>query len=42
MEQLTGAKIVSLVQNGEMINELKSGQVNGVVLEKPIAERLCC
>ncbi|EMC39884.1 transporter substrate-binding domain-containing protein [Streptococcus mutans] len=37
-EQLTGAKIVSLVQNGEMINELKSGQVNGVVLEKPIAE----
>ena len=37
-KQLTGAKIISLVQNGEMINELKSGQVNGVVLEKPIAE----
>ncbi|EHJ51667.1 transporter substrate-binding domain-containing protein [Streptococcus macacae] len=37
-EQLTGAKNVSLVQNGEMINELKSGQVDGVVLEKPIAE----
>ena len=37
-EQLKGANMVSLVQNGEMINELKAGKVNGVVLEKPIAE----
>lgn len=37
-EQLKGAKIVSLVQNGEMITELKAEKVTGVVLEKPIAE----
>ncbi|MEX2785471.1 ABC transporter substrate-binding protein [Streptococcus sp. H49] len=37
-EQLDGANIVSLTQNGEMINELKNSQVDGVVLEKPIAE----
>lgn len=36
-EQLKGAKIVSLMQNGEMINELKNGQVDAVVFEKPIA-----
>lgn len=37
-DQLKGAKVVSLVQNGEMINELKSSQVDAVVFEKPIAE----
>ncbi|MGT2801385.1 transporter substrate-binding domain-containing protein [Streptococcus henryi] len=37
-DQLEGSKNVSLVQNGEMINELKTGKVNAVVLEKPIAE----
>lgn len=37
-EQLKGAKIVSLVQNGEMINELKNDQVDAVVFEKPIAQ----
>lgn len=37
-EQLEGAKVVSLVQNGEMINELKSGQVEAVVFEEPIAK----
>lgn len=36
--QLKGVKIVSLVQNGEMINELKNAQIEAVVLEKPIAE----
>lgn len=37
-DQLKGAKVVSLVQNGEMINELKNGQVDAVVFEKPIAQ----
>lgn len=37
-EQLTGAKVVSLTQNSEMINELKNSQIEAVVLEKPIAE----
>lgn len=37
-EQLKGAKVVALTQNGEMINELKNGQIQAVVLEKPIAE----
>lgn len=37
-EQLKGAKVVALTQNGEMINELKNGQIQAAVLEKPIAE----
>lgn len=37
-EQLKGAKVVALTKNGEMINELKNGQIQAVVLEKPIAE----
>lgn len=37
-EQLEGSKVVALTQNGEMINELKNGQIQAVVLEKPIAE----
>ncbi|WP_284443912.1 transporter substrate-binding domain-containing protein [Streptococcus lutetiensis] len=37
-EQLKGSKVVALTQNGEMINELKNGQIQAVVLEKPIAE----
>lgn len=37
-EQLAGAKVVSLTQNSEMINELKNSQIEAVVLEKPIAE----
>jgi len=32
------ANVVSLAQPGEAINELKSGQVEGVVLEKAIAQ----
>ena len=37
-DQLSGANVVSLTQNGEMINELKNSQLDAVVLEKPIAE----
>ena len=37
-EQLKGSKVVALTQNGEMINELKNGQIQAVVLEKTIAE----
>lgn len=37
-EQFAEANLVSLVQTNEMINELKSGQVAGVVLEGAIAE----
>lgn len=35
---LTGANVVALAQPGEAINELKSGQVSAVVLEKAIAQ----
>lgn len=35
---LSDANVVSLAQLGEAINELKSGQVEGVVLEKAIAK----
>lgn len=35
---LSDANLVSLAQPGEAINELKSGQVEGVVLEKAIAQ----
>lgn len=35
---LLDANVVSLAQPGEAINELKSGQVEGVVLEKAIAK----
>ena len=35
---LSDANVVSLAQPGEAINELKSGQVEGVVLEKAIAK----
>ena len=35
---LSDANVVSLAQHGEAINELKSGQVEGVVLEKAIAK----
>ncbi|MFC3927823.1 transporter substrate-binding domain-containing protein [Streptococcus caprae] len=37
-DQLAGASIVSLTGTSEMINELKSGQLNAVVLEEPIAQ----
>lgn len=36
--QLKGSKVLTLTQNGEMINELKSGKVDAVVLEEPIAK----
>lgn len=36
--KLVDANVVSLAQPGEAINELKSGQVEGVVLEKAIAQ----
>ena len=35
---MSDANVVALSQPGEAINELKSGQVNGVVLEKAIAQ----
>ena len=35
---MSDANVVSLAQPGEAINELKSGQVEGVVLEKAIAK----
>ena len=37
-KQISKASVVSLASNGEMINELKSGQLQAVVLEKAIAE----
>lgn len=37
-DQIPDASLVSLTSNGEMINELKSGQLQAVVLEKAIAE----
>jgi polar amino acid transport system substrate-binding protein len=37
-EQLKDSKIISLTAMGEAINELKSGQVQAVDLEKPVAE----
>lgn len=37
-EQIPDAHLVSLTQTGEMINELKSAQVDAVVLEEPIAK----
>ncbi len=37
-KQLTSSNIVSLTAMGEAINELKSGQVQAVDLEKPVAE----
>lgn len=37
-DQLKDSKIVSLTAMGEAINELKSGQVQAVDLEKPVAE----
>ena len=37
-KQIPKASVVSLASNGEMINELKSGQIQAVVLEKAIAE----
>ena len=37
-KQIPKASVVSLTSNGEMINELKSGQIQAVVLEKAIAE----
>lgn len=37
-DQLSDSSLVSLASNGEMINELKSGQLQAVVLEKAIAE----
>ncbi|MGT2968631.1 MULTISPECIES: transporter substrate-binding domain-containing protein [Streptococcus] len=36
-EKLTEASIVSLTQMGEAINELKSGQVDAVLLDSPVA-----
>lgn len=37
-DQLKDSKIISLTAMGEAINELKSGQVQAVDLEKPVAE----
>ena len=37
-KQLENANIISLTSMGEAINELKSGQVQAVDLEKPVAE----
>ncbi|MCE2225970.1 transporter substrate-binding domain-containing protein [Streptococcus thermophilus] len=37
-DNLSDSNVVSLAQPGEAINELKSGQVEGVVLEKAIAK----
>ena len=37
-KQIPKASVVSLASNGEMINELKSGQLQAVVLEKALAE----
>ena len=37
-ETVAKASVVSLASNGEMINELKSGQIQAVVLEEAIAE----
>lgn len=37
-DNLSGANVVALAQPGEAINELKSGQVDAVVLEKAIAQ----
>ncbi|MGT2961366.1 transporter substrate-binding domain-containing protein [Streptococcus caballi] len=37
-DQLTKSNIISLTAMGEAINELKSGQVQAVDLEKPVAE----
>lgn len=37
-DQLPDSSLVSLTSNGEMINELKSNQLQAVVLEKAIAE----
>lgn len=37
-EQLEGTSLISLVKNGDMINELKAGKVQAVVLEEPIAK----
>lgn len=36
--QFTTASFISLEQNGELINELKSGHLDGVVFEEPIAK----
>lgn len=37
-DQIPSANLVSLTETGEMINELKSGKVDAVVLEEPIAK----
>jgi polar amino acid transport system substrate-binding protein len=37
-DQLSGAKLVAIVQNSELINELKNSQLEGVVFEKAIAQ----
>ncbi|GFH40344.1 amino acid ABC transporter substrate-binding protein [Lactococcus insecticola] len=37
-DQIKSAELVSLTKNGQMINELKNGTVNGVVFEEPIAK----
>lgn len=37
-DQIKGVKLVSLVKNGQMINELKNGTVEGVIFEEPIAK----
>jgi polar amino acid transport system substrate-binding protein len=37
-KQVKGATVVSLIKTGQAINELKSGTVEGVVLEEPIAK----
>ena len=37
-DQIKGVKVVSLVKNGQMINELNNGTVSGVIFEEPIAK----
>ncbi|WP_394404920.1 transporter substrate-binding domain-containing protein [Streptococcus sp. 20-1249] len=37
-EQIPEANLISLTSNGNMITELKSGTVDAVILEKPIAQ----
>ena len=37
-DQIKGVNAVSLIKNGQMINELKNDTVSGVVFEEPIAK----
>lgn len=37
-EEFTGATIISLDKNGDLIQQLKAGQLDGVIFEEPIAK----